>query len=260
MPDARLPCPACLGLPMHKARFEQHHLELDVCRRCGGIWFDAGEVESLSRVHPNLAETEIKLKPEAHLMACHRCSSSMDRNADRCPACNWENRLDCPVCQRKMSIARVGDLKLDYCKHDKGVWFDNVELASIWNRHLTGMLGQRDKVWLDGEDAADFFVGMLYYSPDLVWYGGEAVVETIVHAPDIAAGALDLVTHTPDLAAGAVEAVSHLPDLAGSAVEMVAHAPDVAGVVVEGVGAAAGGVFEAIGEIIGGIFGGIFDL
>jgi len=232
--EARYPCPACLGLPMQKIRFNnpQQGLELilDSCQRCGGIWFDAGEVEMLTQIHPNVAMRQIELKPEAFIMKCHTCQSAMDRNADHCPACNWHNQLDCPICQQAMSIAKVEDLKLDYCKGCKGVWFDNIELSTIWNQRLARLASQQQAGGrgFTAEDGSDLFLNVLVFSPELLYYGAAGVAKAVQHAPEIAAGA----------------------------VEMIGNAPELAGNLIEGGAKLAGGIFEAIGAIIAAIFEG----
>ena len=51
-------CPGCAGA-LRTAKVYDGHLELDFCSSCGGIWFDAGEVESLRQ----LAGAEQIVKP-----------------------------------------------------------------------------------------------------------------------------------------------------------------------------------------------------
>lgn len=40
-------CPKCGG---HLSEIEFHHIKLDRCDDCGGIWFDKGEMEMLEHV------------------------------------------------------------------------------------------------------------------------------------------------------------------------------------------------------------------
>lgn len=239
MLEARYPCPVCLGLPMEKLHFPESSLTLDTCRRCGGIWFDAGEVAELGRIGKHTALQRIALKPQAVLMACHQCGEPMDRNADQCPQCRWHNRLECPICQKTMAIAHMEDIKIDYCKSCKGAWFDNSELSHLWNQRLARLASQHPTAG-DVYPASDFFLDVLIFAPDVAFYGAHAVAETVMHAPDIAAGAL--------------EGVSNLPELAGNIVEGIGNAPELAGNLLEGAADMAGGIFEAIGAIIAGLF------
>lgn len=239
--EARYPCPVCLGLPMEKLSFQNPPLVLDTCSRCGGMWFDYGEVNQLKHLHPQMALKKVAMREQDYMMQCHQCQHPMRRNLDQCSSCGWKNRLDCPVCQKQMSVVNKDGLKLDVCKSCKGVWFDNHELVQIWNGALDRMKKNYQGRYTDvGDDALYLFLDVLTYSPDLAFYTADAAV--------------NLITHTPDLAAAAVEAVAHAPDLAASAFEAVANAPEVAGAVVEGVANVAGGIFEVIGAILGGIF------
>lgn len=264
--ETRYPCPVCLGLPMNKIKFDSSDLVLDACSRCGGMWFDAGEVDQLKQIHTHLANKHIELKDTAFKMQCHQCSTRMDRNADHCPQCNWKNVLDCPLCDKPMSTSTVKGIKLDCCKSCKGVWFDNIELAAIWNGELDRMTHehQYSENYTAGDFAADAaftFLDILTYSPHRGYYRGDLydnsyngvdlVVDTVVYAPDIAAGAVDLVASAPG---AVVEGIAAVPEVAGAAVEMLASAPEVAGAVVEGIASIAGGIFELLGEIIGGLF------
>lgn len=233
MLETRYPCPVCLGLPMEKLHFQETHLTLDTCRRCGGMWFDYGEINRLKKLHPQMALKKVELRDSDYVMSCHQCSALLKRNADECEMCYWKNRLDCPVCQKQMAVVKVGDIKLDACKHCKGVWFDNVELSQIWNGRLARLTEQHKPVLLGdddwGDDAAFLFLDILTFSPELAFYTAEAAVDVVTHAPELAAGA----------------------------VELVANAPEIAGSLIEGTAEAAGGIFEAIASIIGGIFEGL---
>ena len=45
--QAAMKCPRCGGA---LAEREYHHVTVDVCENCGGMWFDKGEVEMLEHV------------------------------------------------------------------------------------------------------------------------------------------------------------------------------------------------------------------
>ncbi|MBF0529217.1 MAG: zf-TFIIB domain-containing protein, partial [Deltaproteobacteria bacterium] len=135
--EARYDCPVCLGAKMDKLKLgEKDQLTLDYCQRCGGIWFDFGEVGKLSSLPSTAMTGKVTLTPDHYLMQCHSCHAPLDRNASKCDQCGWENIIDCPVCQKPMGKTNPRDLHLDYCPSCKGVWFDNIELSEIWNGHL----------------------------------------------------------------------------------------------------------------------------
>jgi Zn-finger nucleic acid-binding protein len=225
--EPRYPCPVCLGVRLEKTRVgARGELVLDACRRCGGIWFELGEVQRLKRHRPDALWGHVGLRDEVFRMQCHGCHAPMDRNAVSCPACDWKNTIDCPVCQRPMEPQAHEGLRLDACRTCKGVWFDHVELAAIWS--LTLAASQRGRPRRTGlatapstaaEDGAVVLMHALAYSPDIVLYGARAAG----YAVSVSA---DTLTNAPEAAAG----------------------------LIGGAGEAAASVFEAILDIISGLF------
>lgn len=221
--EVRYPCPVCLGATLEKARLSRGggELVLDACPRCGGIWFELGEVQRLRAHPPAQLWTRIQRRTEMHRSPCHGCHVIMDRNAATCPACGSPNEVDCPSCHRPLRAETHEGLRLDVCRQCKGVWFDHVELASIWTLGLAAR--PRTPVLPGSVTAAEVggyvLLDALTYSPELVFFGARA---------------------------------------AGMAVQggaqFLASAPEAAGALAEGAGDAAAGVFEAVLEIIGGIF------
>ncbi|HEU5184218.1 MAG TPA: zf-TFIIB domain-containing protein [Gemmatimonadaceae bacterium] len=215
--EPRYPCPVCLGSHMEKARIDgTQSFELDHCRRCGGVWFEPGEVQLLRRESPDAFWTRVSPHPPDARALCHSCHAPIDRNAAECPSCRTRNTIDCPGCERELEPQTYRGVRLDVCRSCRGVWFDHVELEAIWKlgvaaaatRHANpGLLGNVDNSGL-------LVFDVLMYAPDLVFYGARA---------------------------------------AGYAVTGVAEAA-ASGGLIEGVGEAAGSVFEAIVEIIAGIF------
>lgn len=235
--EPRYSCPVCLGVRMEKTRIgSRNELVLDSCGRCGGIWFELGEVQRLRRQRPEALWTRLPMRPGVSGMQCHSCHAPMDRNAESCPACGWGNAIDCPMCVRPIHAEVHAGLRLDVCRTCKGVWFDRIELASIWTLALeqtahrssgTGLASSpRGRSALDGLDGTDALAFALVYSPDLLIYGAYAAgyaVEASAHA----------LASAPEAAAG----------LAAASVDAAA-----------GAGEAAASVFEAVLELIGGLF------
>lgn len=238
-------CPVCLGVTLEKLRFKQEtsgdEVLLDYCTRCGGMWFDHGEIQELRQIHQQHVKAKVILSEKAYFMQCHQCHQLMNRNHEKCQECQWKNIIDCPVCLKPMNRKDTLNLCLDYCRDCKGVWFDNIELAAIWNGYLHEVARHEHTNFQEIDDDLPFFVEVLCYSPDLTYYAMEPVV-------DIAASAI---THTPELMIGAGEVLSNIPETAGSFFEAV---PEIAGSAFEGIGDAAGSIFEFIAEIIGGLF------
>lgn len=222
---SRVPCPVCLGLKMGFVTVTTPgaDLVLDHCRRCGGIWFDGGEVAALRALGPEALLTRVRPRRESARMRCRGCEAFVDRDEDRCRACAQENILDCPRCDVPMRAERAAGIRLDVCGGCKGVWLDNHELNTLWK---VGLEHARRQVATGGRT-------------------GKAVGV----ARDVSGGALEAVLYAPDLAVYGLHAAGHaVGAVAGPAASGI-------GAPFEALGAAAEAVFELILEIIGGLAG-----
>ncbi len=202
---------------MEKARVgDGQQLELDYCRRCGGVWFELGEVQRLRRHAPDALWRHVSPHPPASRALCHACHGPIDRNVHACPSCGSRNAIDCPACQRPLEPQTYQDIRLDACKSCRGVWFDHAELAAVWKLSLDTTMRRRGDAGLSANaDASGLIVlDALMYTPDVLFLGARAAGYAV---------------------SGAAEAVANSG-------------------LVDGVGEAAGGVFEVIVEIIGGLF------
>ena len=64
--QARYGCPVCEGVEMSKVRPSgSRKLLLDYCGRCGGMWFDQGEVELLGKSKARSLNTTVVLREQA---------------------------------------------------------------------------------------------------------------------------------------------------------------------------------------------------
>lgn len=194
MTEPRWPCPVCLGVKMEKATVVTRgaaaaadgtgELTLDHCCRCGGMWFELGEVQRLRSEPPESLWTHVPTRAERHRAQCHACRAFLDRDEPECGACGATARLNCPACDAGMTRVRRSELTLDVCKQCKGVWFDHHELEAIWTLkrdQLVAKQKRRGKLAqaADGEGAALLFESVLW-APDLLAapaYAGSAVVE-----------------------------------------------------------------------------------
>jgi uncharacterized protein len=109
-------CPICkIGMLV----VERNRIELDYCSKCGGTWFDAGELDLL------LASLEIK-KREAFIEGIITGPEAQTNERDR----------KCPVCSKKMKKTTIGDSRkilIDACYRGDGLWFDGGELDQFLN-------------------------------------------------------------------------------------------------------------------------------
>jgi Zn-finger nucleic acid-binding protein len=192
--ETRWPCPVCVGVMMEKKHIEagSRSVTLDYCPRCGGLWFDRGEVGALSghhesAVHPLVIDTAKRVNPP-----CQGCGTPLDRNAEKCGVCRRRNVLRCPVCDETMERRERDGLVLDVCRTCHGVWFDNAELTAIWRLKLAEAAGA---VRRDGRvsDAAaiggDVLLHAMFWSPDLVVYGGMAAGQAVGAAAEVVGSA-----------------------------------------------------------------------
>jgi Zn-finger nucleic acid-binding protein len=231
--ETRYPCPVCLGVKLEKVRLRATatssgrqaalaaELVLDHCPRCGGVWFDAGEVPQLRGIDASALWREIVKRDGVHAMQCHVCRSHLPRTEASCPACGWKVELDCPICGRAMRVAERSGMRLDHCPHDKGVWFDHDELVGIWKMEVDGLVRRRGSREIDAGGEV-LLLDALLFDPFVMYYG----VHAAAHVGGAAASAL--------ASSGSIEAVGEVAGAAGDV---------------------ASSLFEAIAEIIGGIFG-----
>ena len=214
--EPRYPCPVCLGSHLEKTRVGRtDELELDHCRRCGGVWFELGEIQRLRHQPSHAFWNRVSPHPPDARALCHSCHTPVDRDAETCTSCGSRNAIDCPVCEQPLEAQMYQNIRLDVCKSCRGVWFDHSELAAIWKLSLdTGTRHPKTGVVTTANTPSLLVVDALTFMPDVLFLGARAAGYAL---------------------SGAAEAVA-----SSGAGEVVAEA--------------AGGVFEVILEIIGGIF------
>lgn len=232
-PELQYPCPTCLGVLMAKLRLgrSDEPLIIDHCRRCGGIWLQAGEVQQLRRLPADtLGEFVTRGAPSAAPL-CHACHVPLPRDAAACEGCGAANTLDCPQCEAAMSTEEHEGVRLDVCRSCRGVWFDHHELSAIWRFELEAAVRRHNAEASDSRSS-------LTVLDVLVWTDAAEAAAVGLHAGGAAVEA----------AAGLAAPGAHLTaETAAAAAETAAAAAEVAG-------EAAAGVFEAVFGIIGGIF------
>ena len=107
-------CPVCDN-PM--ITLELNEVEIDHCLDCGGIWLDAGELESL-------------LDDAAKANQLLRSFQTRPQSA--------EKPRKCPICAKKMTKIAAGHTApaplIDKCPRNDGLWFDKGELQNILER------------------------------------------------------------------------------------------------------------------------------
>jgi Zn-finger nucleic acid-binding protein len=98
--------------PMITAELE--NVEIDFCSGCGGIWLDAGELETLLADEVKSRQLSTSFVPAPH-----------------CP----EKLRKCPICRKTMEKVFAGPtdkvVLLDRCRAGHGLWFDRGELQQV---------------------------------------------------------------------------------------------------------------------------------
>ena len=102
-------CPAC-----RDARLQQRTLksgiEVDVCKKCFGVWLDQGELNDISK--SDVASRELTDQLKCNSLLC-------DRN--------------CPRCKRRLNRGTdySGEIEVEFCTNCQGIWCDEGELPSL---------------------------------------------------------------------------------------------------------------------------------
>lgn len=196
--ESRWRCPVCVGVLMEKKHLAGpgRGFNIDFCPRCGGIWFDRGEVGEVARQDRTVLGSMIRATTPIS-PPCHKCRAPLDRNAEKCAVCGTKNVLRCPVCDRDMERRPAQGLFLDFCSKCQGVWFDNAELTAIWRMNAAALAARRQGM---GAGAAaiggDVLFNTMFWAPDLVVYGGAAAVQGIGAAAEVAGEAAEGVFST----------------------------------------------------------------
>jgi Zn-finger nucleic acid-binding protein len=108
-------CPACFN---ELTEMQVGSLVVDVCQRgCGGIWFDAFELERVDE------ENEVAGEPLLHLTRDERLAVDMARKRD-CPRCEG-------VRLHRHFFSAKRRVQVDQCPNCGGYWLDAGELAQI---------------------------------------------------------------------------------------------------------------------------------
>jgi Zn-finger nucleic acid-binding protein len=104
---------------------ELDEVEIDHCASCGGIWLDAGELELL------LGDPARRDR----FLSSFESGKSTEEKSRRCPICR--KRME------KVSAGTDGNVRIDRCRKNDGIWLDEGELEEILQMDS---LGKDDRV------------------------------------------------------------------------------------------------------------------
>jgi len=113
--SSQLKCPVD-GTDLDKVVFQG--IEVDVCQKCGGVWFDRSELDDVMREAMAQPQSVARLDPKA--------------GATIKPTPHRE--ITCPRCQKTMIpevFGKVSNIELDRCPQCRGQWADGGELSAL---------------------------------------------------------------------------------------------------------------------------------
>lgn len=112
--EAPLSCPKCKSPSVHEFRTGED-VTIDLCDRCGGSWFQKGELADaceLAQDFPDKAAAMKTARPTAFT----------------CPRCKGEKLVEVDYSAIELASGR---LKVDYCKKCEGIWVDKGEMVAL---------------------------------------------------------------------------------------------------------------------------------
>ena len=269
-PEPQYDCPVCPGLPMQKLQIKHKAkgvlFTLDGCKRCGGVWFDRGEVQLSQQITSPKVRQRITHHTSYGQSYCQNCHVLMDRNLAECVACGWQNQIACPVCAKALQCKQHKHLTFDICHSCNGIWFDQEELSAIWSdiSNSTPTSSQPNSPLLSSalsstqtrhsdvhQIAKTVGRATIENGLDVVTQGllAEAeLAQCLVHTTGNAAKeSANAIASTPNIAENVVKS---LAETAGSTLDTVSDLPEVATVILELTGEVAGCVVGRLTEVL----------
>lgn len=107
-------CPHCKNVALEVTHYQGE--EIDICRKCGGLWFEKNEV---NRMIAEVSDTPTCEKYEAHFGKSLGIS-----------------KLDCPDCNKNLERFHLLEdfhTEIDVCRHCDGSWIEKTQLDSVKN-------------------------------------------------------------------------------------------------------------------------------
>ena len=115
--NSPIDCPRCKEpLWLVKVDTLGPDVEIDECHRCGGSWYDRGE------------------------LAVHITDEHVRTRLTNFPGVGHDSTIACPRCGGKMKLRHEDEVEVDFCTECRGVWLDLGEEDALryqveWDRH-----------------------------------------------------------------------------------------------------------------------------
>lgn len=107
-------CPHCKDHILEFTNYQNE--EIDICRGCGGLWFEKNEI---NRMISEINEGPIGEKFETHF------GKSLGISELDCP--------DCSISLERFHLLEEYHTEIDVCRHCDGTWIDKNELETVEN-------------------------------------------------------------------------------------------------------------------------------
>lgn len=102
-------CPVCNEIELKEQKISEN-VEVDICLKCGGIWFEKGEIGEFTQFAKDIPDFD-RLVKDAKV------------SEKKCP--------ECQIFMKEMKYTRTNDLMIDYCEQCKGIWLDGGEILTL---------------------------------------------------------------------------------------------------------------------------------
>ena len=105
-------CPRCTDASLIETDYVYE--KVDTCDGCGGIYFDAGEMQDLNQLVDDFFDVKLNELEIANVP---------DHERDFKPTC--------PSCSAEMKPHQIGQVWVDQCPKCKGLWLDQGEVSAL---------------------------------------------------------------------------------------------------------------------------------
>ncbi|RKG68480.1 hypothetical protein D7W79_34070 [Corallococcus exercitus] len=124
-------CPVCPSQTLNA--IQASDVEVDVCPRCDGMYFDRGELERFPD-RPSLKPLVNAAKQAAS--RCRKGGHLIPRALALCATCDGEP-VGCPGCGARLALVNARVCNVDLCTHCGGTWLDAGKFEALENAIVT---------------------------------------------------------------------------------------------------------------------------
>lgn len=124
-------CPVCPSQPLNAVQASD--VEVDLCPRCHGLFFDRGELERFPD-RPSLQPLMNAARQAAS--RCRKGGHRVPRAQVLCATCDSEP-LGCPGCGARLGLVSARVCDVDLCTHCGGAWLDAGKFEALEHATVT---------------------------------------------------------------------------------------------------------------------------